>query len=59
MDLSLTESQEMLRSATRTFVEREAPTHAIVAHQRAESSLVPELWRKAAGLGWLRGCSAR
>ena len=53
MDLSLTESQEMLRSAARTFIEREAPTHAIVAHQRAESSLVPELWRKASDLGWL------
>src|SRR5438876_506987 len=43
----------MLRSAARTFIEREAPTHAIVAHQRAESSLVPERWRKAADLGWL------
>ncbi len=43
MDLSLTESQEMLRSATRTFIEREAPTHAIVAHQRAESSLAVTL----------------
>jgi alkylation response protein AidB-like acyl-CoA dehydrogenase len=52
VDLSLTESQEMLRSAARTFVEREAPTHAIVAHQRTQSSLAPELWRKAAGLGW-------
>jgi len=53
VDLSLNESQEMLRSAARTFVEREAPTHAIVAHQRTQSSLAPELWRKAAELGWL------
>lgn len=53
MDLSLTESQEMLRSAARAFVEREAPTHSIVALQRAESSLVPELWRKACEAGWL------
>ena len=53
MDLSLTESQEMLRSAARTFVEREAPTHSIVALQRAESSLVPELWGKACEAGWL------
>jgi alkylation response protein AidB-like acyl-CoA dehydrogenase len=53
VDLSLTESQEMLRSAARTFVEREAPTHTIVALQRAESSLVPELWRKASEAGWL------
>jgi alkylation response protein AidB-like acyl-CoA dehydrogenase len=53
MDLSLTEPQEMLRTAARSFVEREAPRHAIVAMQRAESSLVPDLWQKAGELGWL------
>jgi alkylation response protein AidB-like acyl-CoA dehydrogenase len=53
MDLALTEAQEMLRSAARSFVEREAPRHAIVALQRADSSLVPELWAKASELGWL------
>jgi alkylation response protein AidB-like acyl-CoA dehydrogenase len=53
MDLSLTEPQEMLRTAARSFVEREAPRHALVALQRSDSSLVPELWRKAAELGWL------
>ena len=53
MDLALTESQEMLRSAARSFVEREAPRHVIVGLQRAESSLVPDLWRKASELGWL------
>jgi len=53
VDLSLTESQEMLRHAARTFMEREAPRHAIVALQKAESSLVPDLWRKAASAGWL------
>ena len=49
MDLSLTESQQMLRASARDFVEREAPTHALVALQSEESSLVPELWRKAVG----------
>ena len=53
MDLSLTESQEMLRAAARAFVEREAPGHVIVALQREESSLPAGLWRKAAELGWL------
>jgi alkylation response protein AidB-like acyl-CoA dehydrogenase len=53
MDLALTEAQEMLRSAARSFVEREAPRHAIVALQHADSSLVPELWAKASELGWL------
>jgi alkylation response protein AidB-like acyl-CoA dehydrogenase len=53
VDLALTEPQEMLRSAARTFLDREAPTHAIVALQKAESSLVPDLWRKASEAGWL------
>lgn len=53
MDLSLTESQEMLRTAARSFIEREAPRHAVVALQRAESSVVPDLWSKASELGWL------
>jgi alkylation response protein AidB-like acyl-CoA dehydrogenase len=52
MDLALTESQEMLRSAARTFVEREMPTHTLVALQKQESSLVPDLWRKAVDAGW-------
>src|SRR5499426_1834801 len=52
MDLALTESQEMLRAAARTFVEREAPTHLLVGLQRQESSLVPDLWRKAVDAGW-------
>ena len=53
MDLALTEPQEMLRTAARGFIEREAPTHALVAWQRSDVSLMPELWRKAAELGWL------
>ncbi len=52
MDLALTESQEMLRASARTFVEREAPTHTLVALQKQESSLVPDLWRKAVDAGW-------
>ena len=53
MDLALTESQEMLRTAARTFMEREAPVDVVVSLQKAESSLEPGLWRKAAQLGWL------
>jgi alkylation response protein AidB-like acyl-CoA dehydrogenase len=52
MDLALTESQEMLRASARTFVEREAPTHTLVALQKQASSLVPDLWRKAVDAGW-------
>jgi alkylation response protein AidB-like acyl-CoA dehydrogenase len=52
MDLSLTEPQELLRTSARSFVEREAPRHAIVAAQRGAAGLAPALWRKAADLGW-------
>jgi len=53
VDLALTESQELLRSAARAFVEREAPGHVIVGLQREDSRLPAALWRKAAELGWL------
>jgi alkylation response protein AidB-like acyl-CoA dehydrogenase len=53
VDLSLTEPQEMLRASARTFIEREAPPHTIIALQRTESSLVPDLWQKACAAGWL------
>ena len=52
VDLSLTEPQELLRSAARNFVEREAPTHAIVAAHRGDATLGADLWRKAVALGW-------
>src|SRR2546428_12548329 len=53
MDLALTESQEMLRSTARNFLEREAPVDVVVDLQKLESSLASDLWRKAARLGWL------
>src|SRR5262250_261906 len=53
MDLSLTESQEMLRTTARSFMEHEAPVDVIVGLQKADSSLEPDLWAKAARLGWL------
>jgi alkylation response protein AidB-like acyl-CoA dehydrogenase len=52
VDLSLTEPQELLRSSARSFVEREAPRHALVAAQRDGAGLATQLWRKAAELGW-------
>ena len=50
MDLALTESQEMLKTTARAFMEREAPTDVIVGLQQAESSLAPEL-KNAPGIG--------
>ncbi len=53
MDLGLTETQEMLKTSARTFMDREAPKDTIVAMQGEASGLAPDLWRKAAELGWL------
>jgi alkylation response protein AidB-like acyl-CoA dehydrogenase len=52
VDLALTEPQELLRASARSFVEREAPRHALVAAQRDGVGLATQLWRKAAALGW-------
>lgn len=53
MDLSLSESQQMLKQVARSFMEREAPKDAITALQRSETGVQPELWQQAADLGWL------
>ena len=53
MDLALTEPQDLLKSSARTFLEREAPPHVVVARQRTESSLEADTWRKACDAGWL------
>lgn len=53
MDLSLTETQRMLKQSARDFMEREAPKEAIVALQRSEAGYRPEVWQTAADLGWL------
>jgi alkylation response protein AidB-like acyl-CoA dehydrogenase len=52
VDLSLTEPQELLKGAARSFVEREAPRHALVAAQRDGARLASALWNKASELGW-------
>ena len=53
MDLALTESQEMLKGIARSFMAREAPKDVIVGLENEPSGLIPELWKKACGLGWL------
>lgn len=53
MDLALTESQEALKTVARSFMEREAPKDVIADLQKNDSGLTPEVWAKAADLGWL------
>ena len=53
MDLALTESQEALKTVARSFMEREAPQDVIADLRKNDSGLTPDVWAKAADLGWL------
>lgn len=53
MDLSLTESQKMLKSAARDFLKNEYPWTAIKQIDQSEFGFSPELWRKIADMGWM------
>ena len=53
MDLALTESQEALKTVARSFMEREAPKDVIADLRKNDSGLTPDVWAKAADLGWL------
>ena len=52
MDLSLNETQLMLQSMAREFVEREVPKAVVRAIDESESGFSPDLWRKISDLGW-------
>jgi len=53
MDLSLTESQEMLKTTARDFLRRECPWTLVKEIDESETGISMELWRKIAELGWL------
>lgn len=53
MDLSLTERQEMLKSAVASFLDREAPKQTLVAWEAAGVHLPNEVFEQIASLGWL------
>src|SRR5579883_2430517 len=53
MDLSLTESQQLLQHTARSFMEREAPKDMLVGVQRSDTGLHPGWWETAAQIGWL------
>ncbi|MGD9891258.1 MAG: acyl-CoA dehydrogenase family protein [Dehalococcoidia bacterium] len=53
MDLALSESQQMLKNTVRNFMEREAPKQALIALQRSDTGVEPDVWARAADLGWL------
>ena len=53
MDLSLTQSQEMLKATVQQFVQRENPKEVLLELEKTDTGCTPALWGKAASLGWL------
>ena len=53
MDLGLSETQQMLRSSAREFLEGECPDTYVRAMEEDERGYTPEMWRKLAEQGWL------
>ena len=53
MDLTLTETQEMFKKVASDFVKAEAPAHQMTQWYRNKETFRPEIYHKAADLGWL------
>ena len=52
MDTTLNEEEVMIRETARKFLEVECPPKLIRAMEKDDKGYPPELWRKAADLGW-------
>jgi len=53
IDLTLTESQEMLRRTALDFMQRDAPKEVVQELQNTDTGYTHELWKKVADMGWL------
>lgn len=53
MDLRLNEDQEMFKKVASDFVKAEAPSQMLTVKFRDKETFLPEVYRKAAELGWL------
>ena len=53
MDLTLSEMQAMLKKVAADFVKAEAPAHRMTQWYRLKETFRPEIYRKAAELGWV------
>ena len=53
MDLGFDESQQMLKSSARAFLEQECPSSMVRALEEDPRGYTLEIWRKMADLGWL------
>jgi alkylation response protein AidB-like acyl-CoA dehydrogenase len=53
MNFELSEEQKMLKKAARAFLENECPESVVREAEASDSSYSPDLWKKAAEMGWL------
>ena len=53
MDLSLTETQELIKSTARQFVGDAYPKDVLLELDRTDTGFSDDLWRQVADLGWL------
>lgn len=53
MDLTLSETQEMFKKVAADFVKAEVPSHQMTQWYRLKETFRPELYRKAAEVGWV------
>lgn len=53
MDFSLTEEQEIMVRMARRFLEKECPSGVVRDIEQGDVGYSADLWRKAAGLGWM------
>src|SRR5436853_3763307 len=53
MDFRLNETQEMFKKVAADFVKAEVPSHKMTVWYRDKETFRPEIYKKAAELGWL------
>ncbi|MBT4516051.1 MAG: acyl-CoA dehydrogenase family protein, partial [Chloroflexi bacterium] len=53
MDLSLTETQQLLKSGVEDFIARDSPREAIIDIVETEAGYSRDAWKTAAEIGWL------
>ncbi len=53
MDFGLNETQQMLRTSAREFLDTECPTTYVRDMELDERGYTPQIWDKLAGVGWL------
>ncbi len=53
LDLSLTESEEMLKKTALDFMRRDAPKEVVQKLQETDTGYTEELWQKVVEMGWL------